>query len=52
MDVGEFTTKKEKECCVSLVFDFVKISGVYYISGSVYDQQFSGGGNAEWVYYF
>lgn len=47
MDIGNFTTRKEKKCCLNLEFEYVKISGIYTISGIVNEKEFSGSGNAK-----
>lgn len=46
LDVGDFTTRKDKKCCLTLEFEFVKVSGLYNISGSVNGNDFRGSGNA------
>ncbi|XP_065212361.1 uncharacterized protein LOC135839987 [Planococcus citri] len=46
LDVGDFTTRKEKKCCLTIDFEFIKITGMYNISGSINGNSFKGNGNA------
>ena len=46
LDVGDFTTRKEKKCCLTIDFEFIKIAGLYNISGAINGNHFKGNGNA------